>query len=291
MLRTVAIMAVRNERPYLRNCLGHLIDNGIDFYIVDNESTDATLDLLREPHIAEHLVGYERFPFEGAFDWEGLLRAREQAARKVEADWVVFVSADEIMHSYRAGESLAAAIARVDAEGDDVIDFNEYVFLPVDTDYVVDCSGWQPLRHYYFFEPKSPRLMRARKQSLEVSHVAKGGHVLVGGPFKLSAESFALRHYIVRSQAHASRKYTERVFRREEIARGWHAERVDQPPGNFTLPAATELERTDGREDRNLNRAHPRKRHYWQWRDSAAPSLGASGSAPSPGRSGRSGRR
>lgn len=278
MLRAVAIMAVRNERPYLRNCLGHLIDNGIDFYIVDNESTDATLDLLREPHIAEHLVGYERFPFGGAFDWEGLLRAREQAASKVEADWVMFVSADEIMHSYRPGESLAAAIARVDTDGYDVIDFNEFVFLPVETDYVVDCSGWQPLRHYYFFEPHSPRLMRARRQSLDASHVAEGGHVLVGGPFKLSPESFALRHYIVRNQPHASRKYTQRVFRREEIARGWHANRVDQPSESFTFPAASELERSDAPEDRNLNRSHPRKRHYWQWRDSAAAPLGVSGS-------------
>lgn len=273
MLRVVAIMVVRNERPYLRNCLRHLIDNGIDFYIVDNESTDTTVDLLREPHIAEHLVGYERFAFGGAFDWEGLLRAREEAAKKVAADWVVFVSADEIMHSYRPGEPLAAAIGRVDHDGYDVIDFNEFVFLPVDTDYVVDCSGWQPLRLYYFFEPHRPRLMRARRQGLDVSHVVKGGHVLVGGPFNLSPESFALRHYIVRNQAHAFRKYTQRVFRREEIARGWHANRVDQSSESFTFPTASELDRTDAPDDRDLNRSRARKRHYWQWRDSSAPSL------------------
>ena len=178
--RVVAILAVRNERPYLRNCLGHLIDNGIDFFIVDNESTDGTAALLREPRFAEYLVGQRRSTFRGAFDWAGLLRAREEAASGIEADWVVFVSADEIMHSYSAGESLAAAIARADADGYDVIDFNEYVFLPVNVDYVVDCPGWQPLRHYYFFEPSRPRLMRARRRDLRVSHVTTGGHVLEG---------------------------------------------------------------------------------------------------------------
>ena len=264
--RVVAILAVRNERPYLRNCLGHLIDNGIDFFIVDNESTDGTAALLREPRFAEYLVGQRRLPFRGAFDWAGLLRAREEAASGIEADWVVFVSADEIMHSYSAGESLAAAIARADADGYDVIDFNEYVFLPVNVDYVVDCPGWQPLRHYYFFEPSRPRLMRARRRDLRVSHVTTGGHVLEGDSFRLSPESFALRHYIVRDQAHAFRKYTTRVFRPEEIARGWHAARNGQPAVSFALPPDAELEYVDTPDDRNLSRAHPRKEHYWLWR-------------------------
>src|SRR4051812_35461502 len=161
--RVVAVLAVRNERPYLGGCLAHLVDNEIDFFVVDNASTDSSLDLLRQPRFREHLVGYRSLPFTGAFDWEGLMQAREAAAHEVDADWVVFVSADEIMHSYRGGETLRAGIERVDGEGYDAIDFNEFVSPPIERDYVVDPPGPQPLRHYYFFEPYRPRLMRARR--------------------------------------------------------------------------------------------------------------------------------
>lgn len=264
-MRVIAILAVRNERPFLGNGLRHLIANGLDYFVIDNDSNDGTADLLREPPFAEHLVGSRRVPFTGAFDWKGLMEAREAAARSVDADWVVFVSADEIMHSYRPRETLAEAIRRIDAAGFDVIDFNEFVFLPVDTDYVVDHEGVQPLCHYYFHEPSRPRLMRARRKRLEVSHVEHGGHVLSGQTFRLSPESFALRHYLFRDQEHALRKYAERAFRPEEIAIGWHANRVGQPRSRFELPPAGLLHRLDHPADRNLRRDMPRLTHYWQW--------------------------
>src|SRR5262245_37228575 len=264
-MRVVAILAVRNERPYLQNCLSHLVDNGLDFVVVDNDSGDGTGELLRQEPFARHLVGYRHVPYAGVFDWSGLLRAREAVARAVEAEWVVFVSADEIMHSYVPGETLAAAIARIDAAGYDVIDFNEFVFLPIDRDYVVDAPGPQPLRYHYFFEPFRPRLMRARKRSLAVSHLETGGHLLSGAPFRLAPETFALRHYIFRDQAHAFRKYAERNFRRDEVAIGWHTNRVDQLVARFTLPSANLLDRLESPDDRDLSRANPRRRHFWQW--------------------------
>jgi glycosyltransferase involved in cell wall biosynthesis len=264
-MRIVAVLVVRNERPYLGNCLSHLIDNGLDFVIVDNDSSDGTAALLRQEPFARHMVGYQHVPYAGVFDWAGLLQAREAAARAVEADWVLFVSADEIMHSYVAGETLAAAITRIDAAGYEVIDFNEFVFLPIDGDYVVDAPGPQPLRYHYFFEPSRPRLMRARKRSLAVSHQDSGGHVLSGAPFRLAPETFALRHYIFRDQAHAFRKYAERVFPREEVAIGWHINRVDQPVARFTLPPASLLDCLASPEDRDLSHANPRPRHFWQW--------------------------
>src|SRR5262245_12900327 len=264
-MRTVAILAVRNERPYLGNCLRHLIDNGLDYVVVDNDSSDGTVELLRQEPFARHLAGYRHVPYAGFFDWTGLLRAREAAVHTVDADWVLFVSADEIMHSYLPGETLAAAIARVDADGHDVIDFNEFVFLPIDTDYVVDAPGPQPLRYHYFFEPGRPRLMRARRRNLAVSNVEGGGHTLSGAPFRLAPETFALRHYIFRDQAHALRKYAERVFSREEVAIGWHTNRVDQPVARFTLPPASALECLASPDDRDLSRANPRTLHFWQW--------------------------
>ena len=57
--RVVAILAIRYERPYLANCLDYLIADGLDYFIIDNESDDGTAELLREPRFAAHLVGYQ----------------------------------------------------------------------------------------------------------------------------------------------------------------------------------------------------------------------------------------
>lgn len=263
-MRVVAVMTARNDRAYLGNALRHLIDNGLDFYIIDNESTDETHALLRTAPFAHHLAGLEIFPFDGEFDWRGLMRAREQAARKVDADWIVFVSPDEMMHSYVEGESLADAIVRIGRDGSDVIDFNEFVFLPVEADYVPDCGGYPPPAHYYFFEPSKPRLMRARRSGLQVSTIATGGHTFVGS-YQLAAETMALRHYIFRDQRHAYRKYTERVFKADELALGWHANRSRQARECFALPPTGCLYQADPLHSRSLDRSSPRGTHYWQW--------------------------
>ena len=55
-IRVVAALVVRNERPFLGNCLRHLIENGIDYVIVDNGSTDETIELLQQSYFAKHLI-------------------------------------------------------------------------------------------------------------------------------------------------------------------------------------------------------------------------------------------
>jgi glycosyltransferase involved in cell wall biosynthesis len=256
-------MVMRNERAYLPNCLGHLIRNGVDFYIIDNESDDETRAYLKSPEIAAHLIGVESYSFDGTFDWLGLVKAREAAARRLDADWILFVSADEMMHSYNEGETLPAAIARIACEGWDVIDFNEFVFLPVESDYG-DAAAFPDMRHYYFFQPYAPRLMRARRADLAVSHLGTAGHVF-SGEFRLAPETMALRHYIVRDQAHALRKYQERVHRETEVAKGWHGNRHNQHPERFVLPPPSQLHRLADPQTRALDRSVPKPKHYWQW--------------------------
>lgn len=273
-MQIVAVLAIRNERPYLANCLSHLIAHGVDYYIVDNASDDGSAELLREARFAKHLVGYCTRPFDGWFNWEDLMRARETAMTTFEADWIITVSADEILHPYTPGETLADAITRLDRAGNDVIDCNEFVFLPIDGDYVVDSPQAQPLRWYYFFEPRKPRLMRARRKSLQASHLNHAGHILEGEPFALAPESFALRHYLFRDQDHAFRKYGERKFRPEETVRGWHGNRVSQPRASFAFPRASQLEFLADPAQRTLHRGRPRKSHYWQWPDRNSPGLG-----------------
>jgi len=264
-MRVVAVFAMRNERPYLANCLDHLIANGLDYFVLDNESDDGSLELLREPRFAEHLVGRGSRPFTGVFDWLDVLGKLEATIADIDADWIVLHAPDEVMHSYTPGETLGDAIARIDAAGFDAIDFDEFVFLPVDHDYVPDQPGPQPLHWYYFFEPSRPRLMRARRRSLNVTWLPSGGHRLHGHAFKLAPETLALRHYMVRNQAHARAKYAGRRFPEAELAKGWHRQRAGQPADRFTFPPTTALSYLADPADRNLSRANPRSLNYWQW--------------------------
>lgn len=263
-MRVVAVLAVVNERPYLFNCLNHLVENAVDFAIVDNGSTDGCAELIHDQRFARHLAGYSHVPFTGTFAWEEILVAQERLIRGIDADWHLLLAPDEIMHSYVAGEALAGAIERVDRQGYDVINFDEFVFLPVECDYLPDHDGFQPIKSYYFYEPQSPNQMRAWKKGLNLSNVYGAGHLISGPEFRLAPESFALRHYIFRNQTHALEKYAARVFAANEVERGWHFDRVKQTPINFTFPPIGELESLAESSDRNLNRDHPRKRHYWE---------------------------
>lgn len=263
MQRVVAVMAVRNERPYLGNCLDHLIDHGVSYFILDNESDDGGLDLLRQPRYARNLVGLATHPFDGTFDWRGLLSRLDDLVPQLDADWAILTSPDEILHPYTE-ESLTEAITRLDAAGFDVVNFDEFVFLPIDADYVPGRAGPQPLHLYYFFEPAPRRLMRARRVSLELGWLKSGGHRLKGKA-KLADETFALRHYIFRSQEHALAKYATRVFRDDELKHGWHGNRYRKPADRFLFPPSAMLERLADPGSRQLSRQRPRRRHYWEW--------------------------
>jgi glycosyltransferase involved in cell wall biosynthesis len=263
-MRIVAIIAVRNECSYIANCLRHLVANQIEFAVIDNESDDGTSDIVRGSEFARCLLSYERFPFRGSFELEELLRAAARRADSLDADWLIHLDADEIMHSYRPRESLRSAIERIDRAGWDAINFDEFVFLPVDADYVPDLAGPQPLHYYYFFEPYRPRLMRARKAALGASITESGGHLLSGSSFKLAPETFALRHYIFRNQRHAWQKYTERKYSRKEVERGWHGNRVGFCAADYTFPPAAQLLKLADPEACALSRANPWALHYWE---------------------------
>ncbi len=259
-----AIVAVRNEDAYLANCLRHLAAEGVAFAILDNDSTDATPSIYRSPEFASGLVDVVRLPFDGSFRLSDILRTITELIERLETDWVVRVDADEIMHSYRAGETLADALRRLGAEGWNAIDFDEFVFLPIEHDYVTDAAGQQPLELYYFFQPHTPRLMRAWRRSYGFTMVEHAGHRLSGPNLRLAPERLALRHYMFRSRSHAFEKYTTRRFPEDELAAGWHRARANQPREAFELPDASALKRLAEPGARDLDRSDPWAQHYWR---------------------------
>ena len=258
-----AVLAIRNEEAYLANCLRHLVRNGLHFAIIDNGSSDGSAAIYRRRKFAPYLVEVRELPFSGAFSLSDQLACKMALIESLATDWVVHVDADEEMHSRRPGESLADALARCASAGYNVVDFDEFVFLPIDHDYVPDAAECQPMALYYYFRPHAPRLMRAWDKSSGLSMIEHGGHVLVGDEVRLASERFVLRHYPFRSQAHAHMKYTTRTFSKNELTRGWHRARAGKMVNAFDFPPASMLQRLADPRDHELDDSKPWTKHYW----------------------------
>jgi len=255
-MKIVAVLACRNEAAFLPTCLHHLVMNG---------STDGSLDIIHSAEFRSHLAGLKRVPYPGRFELEPLLRAKMALADEVEADWAMNVCPDEILHANREGGTLLKEISFFDKQGFNAVNFDEFVFLPVVEPWIEGWKGWPAQRHYYFFEPKRLRQMRAWKKGMGFSMVPHGGHHFQGAcGLRLAPESLVLRHYLFRNQDHAYEKFTSRRFAEDELARGWHRNRHGFSRESYTLPPPERLETLDKPESFSLSRARPWSKHYWQ---------------------------
>ena len=94
-MRVVALLAAHNEERFIGHCIEHLARHGIDSYLIDNESEDATVELANR-HRGRGLVGLETAPSDGVYAWRPLLERKEVLAATLEADWFLHVDPDEI---------------------------------------------------------------------------------------------------------------------------------------------------------------------------------------------------
>jgi glycosyltransferase involved in cell wall biosynthesis len=263
-VKITAIIAVRNEAEYIGNCLRYLCENGIYFAIIDHDSTDLTATHYSSTEFDKYRIGVWHMPYTGEFSLKDQIQKKMEVAGQIETEWLIHLDADEIIHSYQEEESLSHAIERMALTGATAINCDEFVFLPIDRDYSSSTDGFPDLHHYYFFEPSPHRLMRIWSKSSNLSSLEAGGHRLQGDDLRLAPESFALRHYMVRNQDHALRKYTERQFSRAEIEGGWHGQRINQPPQAFTFPPTEMLKHLPDIRAHDLDRSGPWNVHYWR---------------------------
>jgi glycosyltransferase involved in cell wall biosynthesis len=232
--RVVAIIAAYNEADIISPLIEHLVGNGIDAYLIDNRSTDDTIAEARR-WLGKGLLEIETFPKEAAagdgapgFDWEGILRRKEEIAQELGADWYIHNDADEFREPPWPAMSLKDAIRWVDRLGYNCIDFRVLNFRPVDSGFR---AGTDPREHFTRWEEPilhdRVRLNCWKAQTDPVSLAASGGHEVRFPGRRVFPIRFLLRHYPVRSQEHGERKvFDERKkrFLERERAKGWHVQ-------------------------------------------------------------------
>jgi hypothetical protein len=225
--RVVAIIAAFNEGDIISRVIGHLVENGIDVYLLDNHSTDGTVDQAK-PWLGRGLLHIEMFPEEGPpgmFDWTAILSRKEKLAAELKADWFIHHDADEIREGPWPGLSLKDAIRWVDTLGFNCIDFCAFNFPPIDDGYR---QGDDPRSYFTLCERVADFdivQVKCWKAGTPVSLLPSGGHDVEFSGRRIFPIRFLLRHYPIRSQAHGMKKvFSERKARliEREHAQGWH---------------------------------------------------------------------
>jgi len=221
-----AIVAAYNEEDIIGTVLADLMDQGVRVHLLDQGSTDGTVEEARRVQ-RDRLLEIEPLEGEG-FSLARIVRRKEVLAAELATDWVVNADADEFRESPWPDIGFARGIEEVDRLGFNAIDFAVYNFMPVDDGFR---KGDDPREVFRFYEPGAlfDRLQVRcwKKQPGSLDLVSTGGHEARFAGRRVFPLRFLLRHYPIRGQAHGERKvFKERGprFSAEERARGWHVQ-------------------------------------------------------------------
>jgi glycosyltransferase involved in cell wall biosynthesis len=259
--RAVALLATYNEDRFIAACIEHLVEQGLQVYLIDNSSTDRTV-AIAERYLDRGVIGIETFPREGLFDLRAILRRKEELAASLDADWFMHVDADEFRVPQHSRHTLATAFAEVEARGYNAVNFREFTFIPTKESPDHDHPGFrQTMRRYYPFLPAFPHRLNAWKRQPErVDLASEAGHRVSFPGLRMAPDSFVLRHYLFLSVQHAIHKYANRRHSPTALADKWHGWRERFNEQMIELPSETAL-RTYVSDD-VLDPSHPRTRHY-----------------------------
>jgi glycosyltransferase involved in cell wall biosynthesis len=260
--RIIALLAVYNEERFIAASLDHLINQGLQVYLIDNSSTDQTV-AIAERYLGKGLIGIDEFPRAGVYSWKPILQHKEYLASTLDADWFMHVDADEIRLSPYSNTTLAQAISKVDAQGFNAVNFMEFTFIPTKESPDHDHSNFQEtMRWYYPFLPSFPHRLNAwKRQSNPVDLARSGGHRVQFPGLNMYLESFRMRHYLFLSIPHAIQKYVNRVYDPLEVERGWHNWRSKIESWMMDLPSQNEMRTYQS--DVQLDASNPRVKHFF----------------------------
>jgi len=256
-MKIVALLTVRNEELYIEKCIEHLWAQGVEVYLTDNGSTDNTLKISKR-FIGKGVMKIENLPYHGCFELHNILEHEEKIASEINADWFIHHDADEIREAPLPFKTLREGIEAVDKEDYNVINFDEFVFIPAKEDTSFEGTDYtKEMEHYYFFDPRPLRKMNAWKKTSADIHLADtGGHKLDFIGMKVYPINFILRHYIFLSRKHAIQKYGARKYSREEMDNlGWHRARALFDALKFEFPSREQMKKLT--RDRDFDRSAP----------------------------------
>lgn len=256
-MRIIALIASYNERRFIAPCITHLYEQGVESFLVDDGSTDETVEIA-EGLLGRGLIGIEETPRsdEHVFSLASQLTRKEELARELDADWFMHLDPDEIRLPPSKGQTLVDALEVADAEGFNAVNFIEFTFMPTEEEPDHDHPRFQQTLHtYYPFSPRFPHQLKAWKATEAVELVPSKGHRVSFPGLRMHPLSFPMKHYICLSAPHAVEKYVNgRPGRRKG---SW---RSTISADDVRLPSVSELR--VARPGDELDPSEPRTIHF-----------------------------
>ena len=260
-MRAVAILATFNEARFIAGCIEHLREQGVDMYLIDNESSDDTV-AIAERYLGSGVIGIETLARGSGSDLDARLTRKEELALTLETDWLMHVDADEFHVAAQPRRSLAQAFAEAEEAGFNAINFIEYTFVPTREHPDHDHPNFaQTMRSYYPYLPSFPHRLNAwKRQERRVELASMAGHRVRFEGIRVAPRNLVMRHYLFLSVEHAVEKYImSGGFVENGVERGWHDWRPRLQAELISLPSESELRRYIS--DELLDRSEPRRRH------------------------------
>ena len=220
-MKVIAMMPVYNEADIVEIILEHLTSQGIQVVIVDS-STDGSYDICAK-FLGKGVISLEFLAME-SFDYDFLLDRLYRKALEAGADWVLLNNADEYLESPYPGLTLKEAMEKEDSKGRNMIQFNNFEFLPTEKDEGSTEKDVRKRLKYYTWNDS----LHFHGWKVYPGIVVTGtcGHYPVfpkNVKVKVARTKYVMRHYRLRSHQHGLRKvFDERLprFSQEQREKG-----------------------------------------------------------------------
>lgn len=224
--RVIAIIAAYNEEDIIDRCLEHLAAQGVESYLLDDGSTDRTIERAQRWR-GRGLIDIERLsePPNPVFSLRRILARKESLAVTLAADWFINHDADEFRESPWAELTLQQALGRVVSLGYNAVDFEIFTILPQNQ--ASSQARYVPAGAY---DRRQVRAWQAGPSAPVL--VESAGHDVAFEGRRVFPIRFPMRHYPVRSPDHGERKIAQERLPRfdpAERSAGWHLQYDERP--------------------------------------------------------------
>ena len=244
--RPLAILSAFNEGDIIEEVARDWVEQGCDIHILDNWSTDDTYAIATKLQASfPAAITVERFPAEptNIYQWEKILRRKEEIAAACPGRWIIHTDADEIRRAPDGIATIAEGLSIAEAYGSNRVGFNLINYRPTTGAPFEPGTLTSAFQHFEFGSlPGHFIQLKAWLQgAARIDLATSGGHKAQFDDARNFPYKFLLKHYPIRSQDHGRRKiFDQRQGRWDpaERARGWHVQ-YDQfdPSSSFVWDA------------------------------------------------------
>lgn len=222
-MKIIGMLSTYDDEDVIEEVINHLLSQEIELVVLDNGSSDDTYEICKK-FLGKGLLLLSQFKTP-TLQLHPRLRMLYDMALTQKPDWVIRSDSDEFLESGIENLTLKKAISQADAEGYNLIQFEQFDFQLTDNDNESAKSIKEKLTYY---SSEGYMAYRSWKYFPGIRPEDAGGHYPIfpeGLVYKIYPRKFVNRHYRFQSKEQAIKKINDRIARTNgtvELNIGWH---------------------------------------------------------------------